>query len=52
MEKELHDIRVQIVAPQSWLEMVETWRKNHPKNISRSEAIRLMTENAFRQSAA
>ena len=52
MEREPHDMRIQIVAPKSWVQMVETFRKNHPENISRSEAIRIMAEKTFQASAA
>jgi metal-responsive CopG/Arc/MetJ family transcriptional regulator len=44
MERELHNKRVQIVAPKSWVQMVDEWRKKQPENINRSEAIRIMTE--------
>jgi len=52
MSRELHDKRVQIVAPKSWVQMVDTWRKRHPENISRSEAIRLLAEKSLHESAA
>lgn len=37
--------RVQIVAPASWIELVDEWRRKQPKIPSRSEAIRIMVEN-------
>jgi hypothetical protein len=52
MGKEPHNERVQIVAPKSWVQMVDEWRKKQPENINRSEAIRIMAEKAFHSSAA
>jgi hypothetical protein len=52
MSKEPHNERVQIVAPKSWVKMVDEWRKKQPENINRSEAIRIMAERAFHSSAA
>ncbi|MGR7993894.1 hypothetical protein [Xanthobacter sp. ZOL 2024] len=39
--------RVQIVAPASWIELVDEWRRKQPKIPSRSEAIRILVENAL-----
>lgn len=36
--------RVQIVAPASWIELVDEWRRRQPKIPSRSEAIRLLVD--------
>lgn len=37
--------RVQIVAPASWIELVDEWRRKQPKIPSRSEAIRIIVES-------
>lgn len=39
--------RVQIVAPQPWIDRVEEWRRKQPRIPSRSEAIRLLVERAL-----
>ena len=40
--------RVQIIAPQSWLEHVEEWRRKQPKIANRSDAIRQLVDKAGR----
>jgi metal-responsive CopG/Arc/MetJ family transcriptional regulator len=52
MSRELHDTRVQIVTKKTWVQKVDAWRKQHPENISRSEAIRILTEKSLHESAA
>ncbi|WP_188854810.1 hypothetical protein [Aureimonas glaciei] len=39
--------RIQIVAPASWLARVEEWRRSQPKIPSRSEAIRVLVDQAL-----
>lgn len=39
--------RVQIVAPSSWIERVEQWRRAQPRIPSRSEAIRILVDQAL-----
>ena len=36
--------RVQVMVPDSWIDLVDEWRRRQPKIPSRSEAIRLMVE--------
>lgn len=39
--------RVQIVAPASWLERLDEWRRRQPKIPNRSEAIRRLVDIAL-----
>lgn len=39
--------RVQIVAPASWVARVEEWRRAQERIPSRSEAIRLLVDQAL-----
>jgi Arc/MetJ-type ribon-helix-helix transcriptional regulator len=39
--------RVQIVAPVSWIERVEEWRRSQARIPSRSEAIRILVDLAL-----
>lgn len=39
--------RVQIVAPASWISRVEEWRRAQERIPSRSEAIRLLVNQAL-----
>lgn len=39
--------RVQIVAPASWLERIEAWRRRQVKIPSKSEAIRILVDQAL-----
>lgn len=39
--------RVQIVAPASWLERIEEWRRRQTKIPSKSEAIRILVDQAL-----
>lgn len=39
--------RIQIVAPASWVERVEEWRRKQPKIPSKSEAIRMLVDQAL-----
>jgi hypothetical protein len=39
--------RVQIVAPASWIERVEEWRRDQSRIPSRSEAIRILVDLAL-----
>lgn len=36
--------RVQIVAPSSWIQRIEEWRRAQPKIPSRSDAIRQLVD--------
>lgn len=36
--------RVQIVAPASWIQRIEEWRRAQPKIPSRSDAIRQLVD--------
>lgn len=39
--------RLQLVAPRSWIDRVDEWRRNQPGIPSRSEAIRLLVEKGL-----
>jgi hypothetical protein len=39
--------RVQIVAPPSWVNRVEEWRRKQPRIPNRSEAIRILVDRAL-----
>lgn len=39
--------RIQIVAPSSWVERVEQWRRAQPRIPSKSEAIRILVDQAL-----
>lgn len=39
--------RVQIVAPSSWIKLLDDWRRRQDKIPSRSEAIRQLVEDAI-----
>ncbi len=39
--------RLQLVAPSTWVQRIEEWRRRQPKIPSRSEAIRLLVEQAL-----
>jgi hypothetical protein len=42
--------RIQIIAPRSWVEMIDEWRRRQPGKIpTRSEAIRLLVEQAIKK---
>lgn len=43
--------RVQIVAPASWVDRVEAWRRKQPRIPSRSEAIRMLVDRALEEEA-
>jgi hypothetical protein len=43
--------RVQIVAPSSWIQRVEEWRRNQARIPSRSEAIRILVDLALEREA-
>ena len=43
--------RVQIVAPSSWIQRVEEWRRSQPRIPSRSEAIRILVDLALDREA-
>jgi hypothetical protein len=47
LEAESETERVQIVAPASWVERVEEWRRKQPRIPSRSEAIRILVDQAI-----
>jgi hypothetical protein len=40
--------RVQIVAPRTWIEKIDEWRRQQPAIPSRSEAIRVLVEQALK----
>jgi hypothetical protein len=39
--------RLQIVAPSSWVARIEEWRRQQPRIPSKSEAIRMLVEQAL-----
>lgn len=39
--------RVQLVTTAAWMERVEEWRRRQPKIPSKSEAIRLLVDQAL-----
>jgi hypothetical protein len=40
--------RVQIIAPKSWVDRIDQWRRKQPDAIpSRSEAIRILVDKAL-----
>lgn len=39
--------RIQIVAPASWVERIEEWRRKQPRIPSKSEAIRILVDQAL-----
>ncbi len=41
--------RVQIVAPTTWIERIEEWRRKQPRIPSRSEAIRMLVDIALEE---
>jgi metal-responsive CopG/Arc/MetJ family transcriptional regulator len=47
LDEESATERVQIVAPASWVQRVEEWRRKQPRIPNRSEAIRLLVEAAL-----
>lgn len=47
LEEESETERVQIVAPSSWVQRVEEWRRKQPRIPSKSEAIRLLVDKAL-----
>jgi hypothetical protein len=49
LEPESETERVQIVAPASWVQRVEEWRRAQPRIPSKSEAIRILVDRALSQ---
>lgn len=47
LEEDSETERVQIVAPSSWVQRVEEWRRKQPRIPSKSEAIRLLVDQAL-----
>lgn len=47
LDKDSDTERFQLVAPTSWFERIEEWRRKQPKIPSKSEAIRLLVEKAL-----
>jgi len=39
--------RVQVVAPASWVQRIEEWRRKQPRIPSKSEAIRILADKAL-----
>ncbi len=39
--------RLQIVAPASWVQRIEEWRRKQPRIPSKSEAIRILVDKAL-----
>jgi hypothetical protein len=39
--------RIQIIAPTSWVERIEEWRRKQPRIPSKSEAIRMLVDQAL-----
>jgi hypothetical protein len=48
LDEESETERVQIVAPASWVRRVEEWRRAQDRIPSRSEAIRLLVDQALK----
>lgn len=43
--------RIQIVAPTTWVERLEEWRRKQPRIPNKSEAIRILVDQALEQEA-
>lgn len=39
--------RLQIVAPSSWVQRIEEWRRKQPRIPNKSEAIRILIEKGL-----
>jgi len=39
--------RVQIVAPTTWVQRIEEWRRKQPRIPSKAEAIRILVDKAL-----
>jgi hypothetical protein len=39
--------RIQIVAPETWVQRVEEWRRKQPRIPSKAEAIRILVDKAL-----
>lgn len=49
LDEESATERMQLVAPKSWMDRVEEWRRKQPRIPSKSEAIRILVDIALRQ---
>jgi len=47
LDKETPTERIQVVAPGSWVQRVEEWRRKQPRIPNRSEAIRILVDLAL-----
>lgn len=39
--------RIQIVAPETWVQRIEEWRRKQPRIPSKAEAIRILVDKAL-----
>lgn len=39
--------RIQVVAPATWVQRIEEWRRKQPRIPSKSEAIRILVDRAI-----
>lgn len=52
LEDGIETERIQIVAPRTWVDRIEEWRRKQPGRIpSKSEAIRLLVDRALKADA-
>lgn len=47
LDEESPTERVQVVAPASWVQRIEEWRRKQPRIPSKSEAIRILVDRAL-----
>lgn len=47
LDDEAKSVRFNMIVPDTWLERVDEWRRKHPSIPNRSEAIRLLVEQAL-----
>lgn len=47
LEDGIETERIQIVAPKTWVDRIEEWRRQQPRIPSKSEAIRILVDQAL-----
>ena len=47
LEPDVQTERIQIVAPRTWVERIEEWRRKQPRIPSKSEAIRMLVDQVL-----
>lgn len=47
LEDGIETERIQIVAPKTWVDRIEEWRRQQPRIPSKSEAIRILVDRAL-----